>query len=349
MSVSLDKWFHKELPKRSNYFYMDWTNPYKPAQWLIDKPATTFFERAIKFGELKTETVLCGVLPIRESAPETDNKYSSVGLLKSHLQKCIRRQMSELAVKTAYTLMRLEPVALLHRLSVIILEDVYLHESYSTVVWLLMAQQSNELSIGDYPVIITFLLCVVDYFANFKYFDNLEPPENSRFSFRQCLAKIEKEIADPIDRGLLYSIQLRKSHLVDDAGLSESSDSELLENKTHVWFLRFTTGQERYIKLVHQPLSVREYVVPAPLRLREWLLEGVDYHCAPIMIEWIQQKFPELSRKEIREAMWHKRSSINTRTYLGPKPVISAEINAIWRKISWHVEKNAIYILKNNH
>lgn len=54
-------------------------------------------------------------------------RIQAVPLLKSHLQKCIRRSRENLAVRTARHLLLTDPEALLRRLPVIMVEDAVLN------------------------------------------------------------------------------------------------------------------------------------------------------------------------------------------------------------------------------
>ena len=60
-------------------------------------------------------------------------------LLKSHLQKCVRRSLAGLAVGSALQLMRANMPELLQRLGVVLIEDVTLFAGFPTLVWLMAA------------------------------------------------------------------------------------------------------------------------------------------------------------------------------------------------------------------
>lgn len=87
------------------------------------------------------EITLCSNIP---SLPSTclarETKYTNVSLLKSHLQKCIRRCHVDRAVKTARHLAQLDLIQLLRRLPIILAEDSMLHwRHYPILIWLLAA------------------------------------------------------------------------------------------------------------------------------------------------------------------------------------------------------------------
>ena len=63
-------------------------------------------------------------------------------ILKSNLQKCIRRGYTDKALRTANQYMEVNMVSFLRRISVIILEDVVLHESFNVIMWLICCGDS---------------------------------------------------------------------------------------------------------------------------------------------------------------------------------------------------------------
>ncbi|KCV70820.1 hypothetical protein H696_03177 [Fonticula alba] len=63
----------------------------------------------------------------------------AVSMLKSHLQKCVRRQRAGLAVQTAKHLATLDMSELLRRLPIIAVEDVAVHFQVPVVIWLMSA------------------------------------------------------------------------------------------------------------------------------------------------------------------------------------------------------------------
>ena len=67
-----------------------------------------------------------------------------VPLIKSNLQKAIRRRDNSIAIQSTLALIQKDPMELLRRLPIIYIEDVCLMDSYSIVVWLMMAAPSTK-------------------------------------------------------------------------------------------------------------------------------------------------------------------------------------------------------------
>ena len=74
------------------------------------------------------------VINSRLDIPIINCKYN-VPLLKSNLQKAVRRCDNQIAIQSALALIQIEPMELLRRLPIIYIEDVCLMDSYSIVVW----------------------------------------------------------------------------------------------------------------------------------------------------------------------------------------------------------------------
>jgi hypothetical protein len=103
--------------------------------------------------------------------PIMDADYC-VPLLKSNLQKAVRRCENEIAIQTSLAILQKEPMELLRRLPIIYIEDVCLMDSYPIVVWLMMADKDyGRLSKTDIDIILNIVnsLCnCMDYFPYIK-------------------------------------------------------------------------------------------------------------------------------------------------------------------------------------
>ena len=68
-----------------------------------------------------------------------DFTTKNIGLLKSQLQKAIRRKENKLAMNLGYQLMNVDMNQFLRRLAIITLEDVILNQYYPVLIWMMMA------------------------------------------------------------------------------------------------------------------------------------------------------------------------------------------------------------------
>lgn len=88
-------------------------------------------------------------------------EWKNASLLKSYLQKCVRRKWTDLAIRTAYHLMRLNLMEFLRRFPIIAIEDSSTHPDISNIIWFM--------AIGDIECRIEYIryfLGIVHYVSN---------------------------------------------------------------------------------------------------------------------------------------------------------------------------------------
>ena len=99
-----------------------------------------------------------------------DNPFSEcVSFLKSHLQKCVRRKYISKSIRTAYHLMSINFTEFIRRLSIIMLEDTCLHESITTIVWMMVAYPIWKPNLYQ----VQWLLGIVHYIASIPIYDKI--------------------------------------------------------------------------------------------------------------------------------------------------------------------------------
>ena len=88
----------------------------------------------------------------------------NIGLLKSQLQKAIRRKENKLAMNLGYQLMNVDMNQFLRRLAIITLEDVILNQYYPVLIWMMMASSIKgwSVSLND----VRWLLSYINYLCN---------------------------------------------------------------------------------------------------------------------------------------------------------------------------------------
>ena len=89
-----------------------------------------------------------------------------IPLLKSNLQKAVRRKKTEIAINSLRMLIRLDPLNLMRRLPIIIVEDTELHDSITIPVWMMLAEGNYELKDKDESIFVDIIknLCECDSF-----------------------------------------------------------------------------------------------------------------------------------------------------------------------------------------
>ena len=221
---------------------------------------------------------------------EEDEQYieNDIPFLKSHLQKCIRRKNNKLAIETALHMIRININEFLRRFSIIILEDVYLHQSYPTIVWLIAATSNKSFSVNKF--IIDWLLGFINTLCNIdKYVEYDE-------------YNIDEKIFDITDKyDIVYSIQFRIIY----GGMK--CDMNMLNYMAKLWFHRLENNIEQYDTTPIESIN-SDKIQP----LSEWIYEAIDYHCFPYIIKMLR-KNRSYTEDEIKDVIWNYNSKINYR------------------------------------
>lgn len=94
---------------------------------------------------------------------------AGIPLLKSNLQKAIRRGLILEALQSALAILQRDPMEFFRRLPIIYIEDVCLIDSYPIVIWLMMAEKEHTLDTMDIDLLLQIVkqLCdCTDYYDN---------------------------------------------------------------------------------------------------------------------------------------------------------------------------------------
>ena len=333
-----------EIVDTKRFFYLKWTNKFKPeinAQWLDERPNDANFIEEIKWNQVRKGHTfyLCGTFPdINEKKffLHHETKYKNIHNLKSHLQKNIRKQDDILAISTSYHLLKIDPIEFLRRLPIIMIEDVYLHESYTTLIWLMVALSSTtsfkiKKYMYEWILGLVYVLCKInikDQITN----EELEEYNSSSFKDMKLVDRLHLFRTLNIDQmSILYSFYLRIAY----GGMN--CDIQMFEEYSYIWYKRFLNNNiEKNINTMKlRPISI----FVKELNLEDWDLSAIDFHCNSKIIEFIKKKFPEYEDDDIKKLIWYNSSSINRR-------ITNNEYNTSdWNKIKNHVLKTQKYLL----
>lgn len=396
--VTLDKW--AKLPEDKclrHVFYLDWSerkeNPVTHAQWLVDMPTGCNFIRTVKWRDMDINVTICAKLcPEHLKRPLVKwgecKLYHNVNLMKSHLQKCVRRQKPHHAVSSAKYFMQMDLIGFLRRLTIIMIEDVGYQEFYSTLLWLMVAcsisNGSNGSDSGPFQMRhvhrqwilgVVYHICTIPEYDSpiFKigwtqkyHFPNVHAknPEtvtrirNGKWQNSLLQSEIFKNVNGNLKIiSLFYNLQFRKAF----GGMK--CDKIMLENMTYRWMERFFSYESKYFyKKIHKFNDFKniKWKLEKDMEPDDWEIAGVDFHPCPQMIGWLADEFSDLDPDVIKEVIWIKRSSINTRrwTYddkrrspynydFSESKLSRLDCEAIWSRINLSVWKSSKYIIKN--
>ena len=189
MQTKLDVWFGgiKPVQLEERFLFLEWkdgkSQPEQFAQWITKEEYSRLkirmnINKTIHSKNQENEKIrvtICGILPVEKSLEPTFydldkierrwdfKEWKNASLLKSYLQKCVRRGWTDHAIRCSYHLMRLNMMEFLRRFPIISVEDSSTHPDMSTIVWFM--------AIGDIPYRIEYIryfLGIVYYVASSK-------------------------------------------------------------------------------------------------------------------------------------------------------------------------------------
>lgn len=223
-------------------------------------------------------------------------------LLKSALQKAIRRRLTDQAIAIAYQFLRQEPVEFLRRLPIYMMEDTYLQPTAAIrAVWLMCAVSKGwKLTTDD----VQFLLDTVKTLCDLDQHELLDtspaPPLFSRI----------KTIIEPLSeiQAAVAAIWIRSEF----GGMK--GDMAFLLNACHTWLDREADGF-----VIEETIQSENVPIPSASQTSNlYLLEGVDFHCYPRLLQSLRAAGlrTEMTEEEFKYVLWHSQSGLNTRDWL---------------------------------
>jgi len=230
-----------------------------------------------------------------------------IPLLKSNLQKAIRRCDNDIAIQTSLAILQTKPMELLRRLPIIYIEDVCLLDSYPIVIWLMMADKDYTLCKTD----IDILLNIVNSLCNCKeYFDYREKKENPPYFSHESLQQHE-------NHNELLSIYYRSEYggMKGDMKMLKTAIKYYIENPSKI-------KKTIYDSIVYDKIDTN----------LEILIEAIDFHPYPHMLT-ILSKMTEISKDLIKEFIWFTESGYNIRKPLTIESSKQYEERREWKKI----------------
>jgi hypothetical protein len=275
-------------------------------------------------------------------------KKSHIPILKSNLQKCIRRQLTKLSIKTAVSLClivdennhQIGLEELLRRICIIILEDVYLMEYFNTLFWFQIIC-TKKFFIND--EVIKYIISSIAYISDFLYFDNVY----QYYKLKNKIIKInDLYFSNNISnshKNFLFSLMFRTSY----GGLK--GDITMINKFIQIWYRRFRNNYNSCKLLFNLPyIGDIEYISLDPSEL---LLESFDFHCTNICYRIT--KIYRIDNNILRKILWHNSSSINNRIKYSKKYYNEKNYKDKWNiiekifKLKSLEIKNDIFNLKN--
>jgi hypothetical protein len=254
--------------------------------------------------------------------PETDKNIDipiikcrfNAPLIKSNLQKAIRRCDNLIAIQSALVLIQMAPMELLRRLPIIYIEDVCLMNSYPIVVWLMMADKDyGKLTKMDIDIILNIVNSLCNCRSYFDY--KAENHDNSYVFTHESL-----QFCPNSDE--LLSLYYRSEY----GGMK--GDIQML--KVSIDYYKMNSSQVR--KTVYN--SINYNLIEREI---EVLVEAIDFHCFPNMLNTLN-RITYIDKETIKKCIWFVESGYNVRkndTILSSKEY---EERNEWKKIEKHMD-----------
>jgi len=234
------------------------------------------------------------------------SKYHSiyaVPILKSNMQKAIRRKMGECAVNTFVGLLAANPIEALRRLAIIYIEDVCLMDSYPIVIWLMMADNAHQMTAVD----IFLLCCIIESLVKT---DRVIDTSGDR-SYKTDTSKKASEYENPAVRALYYRT------------LYGGMKGDIAMLKSAVEFY------DEY------PKEIVETIWPDSIRFSNEIPiipEAIDFHPYPNILYDISA-IKKIKINVIKNIIWIAESGVNVRKPETMEASRVALTSAIWIEI----------------
>jgi hypothetical protein len=289
-------------------FYIDWPNDPEFVSKPPDKSKFVSQINCDRMGEIiylyaseSTEKLLKTPYKIKQ---ESLYKNSDMCLLKSHIQKCIRRCLPKKALQTAYSMFLIREMGqqtglkeLLRRLLIITIEDAILTKNYLKLTWLMSATHKD---IKLPQCMIEWIFGYVQYLAETKWNDT----PNMNLNVKIKLGELLKDLT-PNHRSLLLVLQLRANY----GGMS--CDVKMLDNMSTVWRERFLKKDGLQYAILEtedviKSIELKDLKILLPENI---ILPAIDYHCCNMIAELHEKT--GIKKKELEKLIWENRSSVN--------------------------------------
>ena len=231
------------------------------------------------------------------------------------------------------------------------LEDVLLHESFTTIIWIMVALSNKKFKMQIYIYKwlfgIIYILCKINKKDklennndninnndNTNNNDNINNNDNTNITISDIIDNYGKFNLQENEISLLYSIHIRISYGCMD------NDKSMLEKYAHKWFIRFKNKESTLVnQMIIKPIKLDIL----ELNLEDWDLSAIDFHCNNKLLEFINKKYDDISIEELKKLIWHNSSKINKRE---KNKIYNDEL---WNKIKDYVIKTQKYLLESSY
>lgn len=234
-------------------------------------------------------------------------------ILKSHLQKTIRRGLTKQALATTELMLQECPVKLIRRLPIIVIEDVTLNTHFSTLVWLMIYMSDrirSDTTRYHIPTKIrNLIMSQVAHLCREKHYDKITYLPDYQLALQEINSKLfgvgeNNDSVMNVIWSQIISLQLRKLY----GGMN--GDMVMIDQYCLVWFER--GGRDEGGSVMKTPM-LYEYDDVYELTKDNFILDAIDFHPCPWILGDLRRSC-NMEFDEIKESMWNNYSSFNFRS-----------------------------------
>lgn len=228
----------------------------------------------------------CTFIKPRIVAP---NINTSIPLLKSNLQKAIRRGHTHIAIKTTFWMLEKARAEFFRRLAIIYIEDVCLQDSYSIIVWLMMTNDEHTLRPTDYYIILNIVrnLCECSHVYTKPRGD---PVRNATIHTHNALQHLRGH-----DQLLALYYRFLYGGMKGDMEMLSNSIAYYIENPIEIVVTKYAPID---IVLEDTCLTILDV--------------AVDFHPFPHLLHYISSK-TGIQKERVKHLIWEAESAYNIR------------------------------------
>lgn len=221
--------------------------------------------------------------------PKIETK-ANLPLLKSNLQKAVRRCLITEAINSAIAIIQKDPLELLRRLPIIYIEDVCLMDSYPIVVWLMMAEKEHKLDSNDIDILLHIVksLCETQSYYNGNESNNID---------RKLFELSHNNLQNNDHNDCLLSLYYRALY----GGMKE----DMLMLKKSIYY--YVEKPFEIEKTIYDCINYSKIE-----RILNIIPQAIDFHPFPQIIN-ILVKQTNFDNNDIKMCVWFVESGLNVR------------------------------------
>tara|TARA_B110000908_G_C10227971_1_gene439024 strand:- start:275 stop:1183 length:909 start_codon:yes stop_codon:yes gene_type:complete len=272
-----------------------------------------FYINTVKLRKSVTEIKIYGqITDNNERLVKKDLKlkfFKNIPLLKSNLQKSIRRGDVNSAIITAYNLMTISFWEFIRRIIIIAIEDVYITENIGFLTWCMISYPNFNLT----NEIKNYLLTTV-------YSMTIHPTHihADKTDIHLSTKDYESFLHDTIKFPIL--IRMEYGGLKGDIKMIQN----ILKTPIHI---------DNLVKI-----SVKHLIITNNISYSDIIRESIDFHIYPRMLDELLALNIIPDKELIKKLIWHNSSSLNFRFTQKP-----------WKQNQWNLIKQDFIRLQKTY